>query len=236
MRFFLVVLISILLTLLPLFARVTSASDKSADADRLRNRGVVLREILSVPDEISEDLLGQADCPVVYPSVFKARFFGGGIDEQGARRCRQGGDFKGSWCAPARMAVDGGSFGFQIARESRDLVLLAVNETGARGTLSSKVKLGADGAAARGPVGRASPPGAGGTLGAEHLSYSGARGLFAGVSLEGSSTRPDNRDNRRVYGRKIPARDVVLSGTVPAPRGAEELISILETRTQKRRA
>ena len=236
MRFFLVVLISILLTLLPLFARVTSASDKSEDADRLRNRGVVLREILSVPDEISEDLLGQADCPVVYPSVFKARFFGGGIDERGARRCRQGGDFKGSWCAPARMALDGGSFGFQIARESWDHVLLVVNETGARGTLSSKVKLGADGAAARGPVGRASPPGAGGTLGAEHLSYSGARGLFAGVSLEGSTVRPDNDANEKIYGRKLPAKEIVLSGTTHVPPSAEQLISILNAKTPKHKS
>ena len=134
------------------------------------------------------------------------------------------------------MALEGGSFGFQIGGEATDFVLLVMNEGGARGILSSKVKLGADASVAAGPVGRDSSADTDVTLRAEILSYSRARGLFAGVSLEGSTIRPDNGDNRRVYGRNIPAKEIVLSGNVVAPRAAEQMISTLDARTPKHRA
>lgn len=123
-----------------------------------------------------------------------------------------------------------------VGGEATDFVLLVMNEGGARGILNSKVKLGADASVAAGPVGRDSSAESDATLRAEILSYSRARGVFAGVSLEGSTIRPDNGDNRHVYGRKIPARDIVLSGTVAVPPAAAELISTLAARTPKHRA
>jgi lipid-binding SYLF domain-containing protein len=236
MRKLLACLSSVLVVVLPLLPEVASAADKTKDEDRLRNCGSVLKEILDVPDDIPQDLLDKADCVVVFPSVLKAAFIVGGSYGRGVMSCRQGDDFKGPWGAPTMMALEGGSFGFQIGGEATDFVLLVMNEGGARGILNSKVKLGADASVAAGPVGRDSSAESDATLRAEILSYSRARGVFAGVSLEGSTIRPDNGDNRHVYGRKIPARDIVLSGTVAVPPAAAELISTLAARTPKHRA
>jgi lipid-binding SYLF domain-containing protein len=236
MRKFLVSLMSVLVTFLPVLTGVASAADKTKDEDRLKNSGAVLKEILDVPDDIPQDLLDKADCVVVFPSVLKAAFIVGGSYGRGVMSCRQGDDFKGPWGAPTMMALEGGSFGFQIGGEATDFVLLVMNEGGARGILASKVKLGADASVAAGPVGRDSSAESDVTLRAEILSYSRARGLFAGVSLEGSTIRPDNGDNRRVYGKKISAREIVLSGTVAVPPAAGELVSTLDTKTPKHRA
>jgi len=225
----------ILLGVLPLLAEVASASDQSKDDDRLRNCGTVLNEILSVPDNIPQDLLDKADCVVVFPSVLKAAFIVGGSYGRGAMSCRKGEDFRGPWGAPTMMALEGGSFGLQIGGQATDFVLLVMNERGARGILASKVKLGGDASVAAGPVGRDASADTDATLRSEILSYSRARGLFAGVSLEGSTIRPDNGDNRRVYGKKIPARDIVLSGTVAVPPAAQQLVSTLDDRTPKHR-
>ena len=235
MRKSLTYLSSILFAVAPLFAEVASASGQSKDDDRLRNSGAVLKEILDVPDNIPQSLLDKADCVVVFPSVLKAAFIVGGSYGRGAMSCRQGDDFKGTWGAPTMMALEGGSFGFQIGGEATDFVLLVMNERGARGILASKVKLGGDASVAAGPVGRDASANTDATLRAEILSYSRARGLFAGVSLEGSTIRPDNGDNRRVYGRKIPAREIVLSGTVAVPPAAEQMTSTLDARTPKHR-
>src|SRR5258707_13943221 len=199
---------SILFAVAPFFAEVASASGQTKDDDRLRNSGMVLKEILDVPDNIPQGLLDKADCVVVFPSVLKAAFIVGGSYGRGAMSCRQGDDFKGPWGAPTMMALEGGSFGFQIGGKATDLVLLVMTECGARGILNSKVKLGADATGAAGPVRRDSSSWSDATLRAQILSYSRARGLFAGVSLEGTTIRPDNGDNRRLYGRKIPARDI----------------------------
>ena len=235
MRKLLPCLSSILLAVLPFFAEVASASDQTKDDDRLRNCGTVLKEILDVPDDIPQDLLDRADCVVVFPSVLKAAFIVGGSYGRGAMSCRKGENFKGPWGAPTMMALEGGSFGFQIGGQATDFVLLVMNESGASGILSSKVKLGADASVAAGPVGRDASADTDVTLRAEILSYSRARGLFAGISLEGSTIRPDNGDNRRVYGRKIPARSIVLSGAVAVPPAAEQLISTLDAKTPKHR-
>src|SRR3977135_1425879 len=200
-----------------LLAQVASASDQTKDDERLRNSGTVLKEILDVPDSIPQDLLDKADCVVVFPSVLKAAFIVGGSYGRGAMSCRKGENFTGPWGAPTMMVPGGGSFGFQIGGEATDFVLLVMNERGASGILASKVKLGADASVAAGPVGRDASADTDATLRAQILSYSRARGLFAGVSLEGSTIRPDNGDNRRVYRKKIPARDIVLSGTVAVP-------------------
>jgi SH3 domain-containing YSC84-like protein 1 len=235
MRKFLTCLSCILFVLAPLFAEVASAADETKYDDRLRNCGTVLKEILDVPDDIPQDLLGKADCVVVFPSVLKAAFIVGGSYGRGAMSCRKGEDFRGPWGAPTMMALEGGSFGFQIGGQATDFVLLVMNESGARGILASKVKLGGDVSVAAGPVGRDASADTDATLRSEILSYSRARGLFAGVSLEGSTIRPDNGDNTRVYGRKIPARDIVLSGEVPVPPAAQQLISTLDAKTPKRR-
>jgi len=236
MRKLLVLLSCILIVVVPFLAEVASASDQTKDDDRLRNCGTVLNEILGVPDDIPQDLLDKADCVVVFPSVLKAAFILGGSYGRGAMSCRKGENFRGSWGAPTMMALEGGSFGFQIGGEATDFVLLVMNEGGARGILASKVKLGGDASVAAGPVGRDSSAESDVTLRAEILSYSRARGLFAGVSLEGSTIRPDNGDNTRVYGRKLSARDIVLSGKIAPPTAAQQLISTLNTRTPRHRS
>src|SRR5713226_6845238 len=228
MRKLLPCLSSILLAVLPLLAELASASDQTKDDDRLRNCGTVLKEIIDVPDNIPQDLLDKADCVVVFPSVLKAAFIVGGSYGRGAMSCRKGEEFRGPWGAPTMMALEGASFGFQIGGEATDFVLLVMNEGGARGILSSKVKLGADASVAAGPVGRDSSAETDATLRADILSYSRARGVFVGVSLEGSTIRPDNGDNRRVYGREISARRIVLSGTVAVPPAAEQMTSPLD--------
>ena len=236
MRKLLSYLSSILLAAVPLFAGVASASAQTKVDDRLKDSGRVLKEILDVPDSIPQELLDKADCVVVFPSVLKAAFIVGGSYGRGAMSCRQGQDFRGPWGAPSMMALEGGSFGFQIGGQATDFVLLVMNESGARGILASKVKLGADASIAAGPVGRDASADTDATLRAQILSYSRARGLFAGVSLEGSTIRPDNGDNRRVYGEKVSARDIVLSKAVAVPPAAEPLISTLDAKTPKHRS
>ena len=226
---------TILFVVLPPFSGLASASDQAKDDDRLKNCGTVLKEILDVPENIPQDLLDRADCVVVFPSVLKAAFIVGASYGRGAMSCRRGEDFRGPWGAPTMMALEGGSFGLQLGGEATDFVLLVMNERGASGILASKVKLGGDASVAAGPVGRDASAETDATLRAEILTYSRARGLFAGVSLEGSTIRPDNGDNRRVYGKEIPARRIVLSGTVPPPPAAKQLISTLDVKTPKHR-
>src|SRR5271154_1008089 len=170
----------------------TPADDKEKDEDRLKNAGAVLSEILNVPDDIPQDLLDKADCVVVFPSVLKAAFVVGASYGRGAMTCRRGQNFNGPWGAPSMMALEGGSVGFQIGGQATDFVLLVMNDRGANGILSSKVKLGGDASVAAGPVGRDASAETDVSLRAEILSYSRARGIFAGVSLEGSTIRPDN--------------------------------------------
>ena len=226
---------STVLVAVTLLAQVASASDHTKDDERLRNSGTVLKEILDVADNIPHDLLDKADCVVVFPSVLKAAFIVGGSYGRGAMACRKGDHFRGPWGAPTMMALEGGSFGLQIGGQATDFVLLVMDESGARGILASKVKLGGEASVAAGPVGRNASAETDATLRSEILSYSRARGLFAGVSLEGSTIRPDNGDNRRIYGRKIPARDIVLSGTVAVPPAARQMISTLDSKTPRHR-
>ncbi len=229
-------LMSILFVALAVFSVPAWAVDHEKDEDRLKNSGTVLKEILDVPDNIPQDLLDKADCVVVFPSVLKAAFIVGGSYGRGAMSCRRGQDFRGSWGAPTMMALEGGSFGFQIGGEATDFVLLVMNERGASGILTSKVKLGADASAAAGPVGRTASAETDATLRADILSYSRARGAFVGVALEGSTIRPDNGANKQIYGREVPARQIVLSGHVAAPVSAESLISTLDSKTPRHKS
>jgi SH3 domain-containing YSC84-like protein 1 len=211
------------------------ADDKSNDEDRIENAGKVLQEIMDIPDDIPQSLIDKADCVIVYPSVLKAAFIVGASYGRGVMTCRKGPNFRGRWGAPTMMALEGASVGFQIGGQATDFVILVMNERGASSILSSKVKLGGDASVAAGPVGRNAAADTDVTLRAEMLTYSRARGLFAGVSLAGSTVRPDNDANERSYGKKIPSKDIVLKGAVPPPASAKLMLETLEKHSPKHR-
>jgi SH3 domain-containing YSC84-like protein 1 len=210
-----------------------SAAEDKKEADRLDNCGTVLKEILDIPDDIPQDLLDKAECVIIYPSVLKAAFVIGGSYGRGAMTCRTGEHYSGPWSAPTMMALEGGSIGFQIGGQATDFVLLVMNARGARSILSSKVKLGADASVAAGPKGRTANASTDVTLRAEVLSYSRARGLFAGISLEGSTVRPDNDANERVYNKKLEAESIVLKGAVAVPPPAQKMVATLNRKSPK---
>jgi lipid-binding SYLF domain-containing protein len=209
------------------------AADNEKETDRLENSGTVMEEIMNIPDNIPQDLLDKAECVIVFPSVLKAAFIVGGSYGRGAMVCRTGEHFTGPWGAPCLMALEGGSVGFQLGGEATDFVLLVMNTRGAKAILNSKVKLGGDVAAAAGPKGRDAAASTDATLRAEILSYSRARGLFAGVSLEGSSLRPDNEANEKLYGRKLTGSDIVRKGAVAVPPSGQKLVALLDKKSPK---
>jgi SH3 domain-containing YSC84-like protein 1 len=215
-------------------ASTARADDKAKDEGRLENAGTVMKEILDIPDDIPQSLLDKAACVIVMPSVLKAAFVVGGSYGRGAMTCRSGDNFDGPWGAPTMMRLEGASFGFQLGGQATDFVLLVMNERGAGSILSSKVKLGADASAAAGPKGREAEADTDVTLRAEVLTYSRSRGLFAGISLEGSTLRPDNDSNENLYGKKIPAKDIALHGAVPIPDAAKALIATLNQHSPHR--
>ncbi len=227
--------LAVLLAGLPALLNPASAqaASKDKDEDRLRTSGTVMKEILGVPDDIPQDLIDKADCVIVIPSVMKGAFGIGASYGRGAMTCRSGDTFQGPWGAPTMMALEGVSFGFQLGGQATDFVLLVMNPRGASSILSSKVKLGADAAAAAGPKGRNAQADTDVTMRAEVLTYSRSRGLFAGISLDGSTLRPDNDANERIYGRKIPAKNIVLHGAVPVPAAAKVLIETLNRHSPK---
>jgi lipid-binding SYLF domain-containing protein len=229
-------LMNTLLVVLTIYPSSAFAADQEQDDKRLENTSTVLKEILDVPDDIPQDLLDKADCVLVFPSVLKAAFIVGGSYGRGAMSCRKGQTFRGRWGAPTMMALEGGSLGFQIGGEATDFVLLVMNERGASGILASKVKLGADASVAAGPVGRTASAETDATLRADILSYSRARGAFAGIALEGSTVRPDNGANKKIYGKQISAREIVVGNRVRVPAVANRMISTLDARTPRHRS
>jgi SH3 domain-containing YSC84-like protein 1 len=218
---------------LPVLIAPSLARAADKETDRLQNAGEVIKEIMDIPDDIPQSLIDKADCVIVIPSVLKAAFIVGGSYGRGAMSCRSGDDFQGPWGAPTMMALEGGSFGFQLGGQATDFVLLVMNQRGASSILSSKVKLGADAAAAAGPKGRDAQADTDVTLRAEVLTYSRSRGLFAGISLEGSTLRPDNDGNEKVYGKKLEATEIVLHNAVPVPPSAKLLIDTLTRHSPK---
>jgi len=215
-----------------LFVAVTlSAGTK--EENRLTQSGVVMQEILDVPDNIPQELLQKTECVIVLPSVKKAAFIFGGSYGRGAMVCRTGKDFNGPWGAPAMYALEGGSFGAQIGGQATDLVLLVMNRKGADSILDSKVKLGAGVSVAAGPKGRDAQAATDAYMGAEILAYSRSRGLFAGISLQGSTLRPDNDASGRIYGRKITAREIVLGNQVATTAAGRHLVSVLQKGAQR---
>ena len=210
------------------------AQDK--EQDRVENAGKVMKEILNAPDSIPQSVLDKADCVVILPSVLKFAIGIGGSYGRGVMTCRSGQNFKGAWGAPSMIALEGGSFGLQLGGQATDFVLLVMNPRGAEGILTSKVKLGADAAAAAGPKGRDAAAATDVTMRAEILSYSRSRGLFAGVSLEGSTLRPDNDANKKLYGKEFRAKDIVLHGRVKAPASAKQLIATLNKKSPRNKS
>jgi lipid-binding SYLF domain-containing protein len=221
----------VLLTLISLLALPLFAQKK--ENDRIENAGKVMTEILNVPDNVPPDLLKKADCIIVLPSVLKLAIGFGGSYGRGIMTCRGGVDFAGDWGAPTMMALEGGSFGLQLGGQATDFVLLVMNARGADAILSSKVKLGVDAAASAGPKGRDLSAATDITLRAEVLSYSRSRGAFAGISLEGSTLRPDNDANKSLYGKDLDPREIVFHGAVPAPVSAKALLATLNEKASR---
>jgi len=206
---------------------------QSKEQDRVENAGKVIEEIMNIPDDIPQSVIDKADCVVVLPSVVKFAIGFGGSYGRGVMTCRSGKTFQGPWGAPTMMALEGGSFGLQLGGQATDFVLLLMSPRSAENILTSKVKLGGDASAAAGPVGRNASAETDVTLRAEILSYSRARGLFAGVSLAGSTLRPDNDANMKLYGKEVSAKDIVFNRAVTAPPSAKLLLSTLDKKSPK---
>ena len=212
-------------------AATTFAANNEREEDRVKDAGTVLKEILNIPDDIPHDLLNKAECVIILPSVLKGAFGIGGSYGRGVMVCRSGEHYKGRWGAPALYALEGVSIGFQLGGQSTDFVLLAMNQKGAQSLLYSKVKLGADASAAAGPKGRTAEGATDIVMNAEILSYSRNKGLFAGISLEGSTLRSDGSANEKLYGKKLSAKEIIREGRVGTPPCARELVSLLNTKS-----
>lgn len=200
--------------------------------NRLNAAADVVRDMMAAPDKgIPKDLLDKAACVVVVPSVKKAAFIIGAKYGRGFIVCRNK-NGRG-WSAPGGVRIEGGSFGLQIGGSATDVVMLLMNEGAIDKLLSSKFTIGADASAAAGPVGRTASAQTDAQLHAQLLTYSRAQGLFAGVSLDGATLRPDDDANKDMYGRKMSNSDVVL-GTVKAPSAAARLIGELNKHSSRR--
>jgi lipid-binding SYLF domain-containing protein len=194
----------------------------------------VLKEIIGTPGKgIPQNLLDKSECVVVYPSVKKAAFVVGASYGRGVITCRTGADLRGPWSAPAMFALEGGSFGLQIGGEATDFVLLVMNEAGAKSVMSSKVKLGGDASIAAGPVGRTTSAETDVVMKAEILSWSRSRGVFAGLSLAGSTMRSDDGANKDLYGKELTAKEIVFERKVPPPPAAKQLLALLQKTSPK---
>jgi len=207
-------------------ASVVYAATK--EQKRLKNCGAVMQEILDIPDSLPEQVLQKAECVIVFPHELKVAFGMGKEYGRGAMICRTGKKFNGPWGAPAMFALEGDSIGMQIGGEAIDLILLVMNQRGAESILSSKIKLGGGVSAAAGPKGRDASANTDAWMQAEILSYSRSKGLFAGISLEGSTIRQDHKANERIYGRKITAREILLAHNVRIPASGRHLVRVLQ--------
>ena len=207
---------------LPVFAQ-------KKEQERVEEAGTVMKEILGIPDGIPKSILAKAECVVVFPSVKKFAIGIGGSYGRGVITCRRGADHNGPWSAPAMMALEGANIGVQLGGQATDFVLLVMNDRGADTVLTSKVKLGADASAAAGPKGRDAAAATDVVMRAEILSYSRSRGLFAGISLEGSTLRSDGGANKNLYGRELDAKQIVKEGRVGAPAAARTLLATLQS-------
>jgi lipid-binding SYLF domain-containing protein len=215
---------------------IPALADNEKEKERVKESGEVLKEIMNIPDDIPQDLIDKAECIIVLPSVKKGAFGIGGSYGRGVMICRGGEHYTGPWGAPALYALEGVNIGFQLGGEATDFVLLVMNNKGARSLLSSKVKLGGNASAAAGPKGRTAEGSTDVVMNAEILSYSRTKGLFAGISLEGSTIRSDGSANEKLYGRKLSAKDIIRGGKVGIPASAQELVALLNKKSPKNRS
>jgi SH3 domain-containing YSC84-like protein 1 len=227
---------AIMLIALCLSACAVFATTDEREQERVRDAGQVMKEILNIPDDIPQDLLDKAECLVILPSVKKGAFGVGASYGRGVMICRSGPHYTGPWGPPALYALEGVSIGFQLGGQATDFVLLVMNPAGARSLLSSKVKLGADASAAAGPKGRTAEGATDVVMTAEILSYSRNKGLFAGVSLEGSTLRSDGNANEKLYGRRLTAKEIIAQHKVGIPQCAGELVSLLDKKSPKNKS
>jgi len=227
---------TLLALLLVCVLTIPALADNEKEKDRVKESGEVLKEILNIPDDIPQDLIDKAECIIILPSVKKGAFGIGGSYGRGVMICRGGEHYTGPWGAPALYALEGVNIGFQLGGEATDFVLLVMNPKGARSLLSSKVKLGGDASAAAGPKGRTAEGSTDVVMNAEILSYSRTKGLFAGISLEGSTLRSDGSANEKLYGRKLSAKDIIRGGKVGTPASAQELVALLNKKSPKNRS
>ena len=228
-----VTLLGVLAGVFALLVPTPLMGDARTEHDRLQNASKVMKEVLNIPDDIPSDLLSKARCVVVMPSVLKAAFIFGGTYGRGAMVCRTGKNYTGPWGAPAMYALEGGNFGLQAGGEATDYVFLVINDRGADSLLHSKVKLGADVSVAAGPKGRTASAGTDAFMRSEILTYSRARGVFAGVAVEGTTLRPDNGGNRDLYGRKIQAEKIIRESSVHEPQAGRSLTATLQKASPK---
>lgn len=220
----------LLCSLIPAFAM---AGDDDKEQERVKSSGEVLKELLNADKGVPLNLLNKSACVVVLPSVKKAGFVVGGEYGRGVMSCRSGANFEGSWSAPIMMQSSGGSLGLQAGGEETDFVILVMNDKGAQAVLHGRAKLGADASVAAGPVGRDAEAATDATMNAEMLSYSRARGIFGGVSLEGTSLGPDSDANKKLYGQKV-SGDEIFAGNVKAPASADLLLSTLAEKSPRK--
>jgi lipid-binding SYLF domain-containing protein len=208
-------------------ARAADTDDIAKINDRVKESGFVIQALTNSSSGIPLDILRKAECVIILPSVKKAAFIVGASYGRGVMTCRGGEAFNGKWGAPSMMQSMGGSFGFQAGGQATDYVVLVMNDKGARALLNGKVKLGADASVAAGPVGRTAEASTNAVMSAEMLSYSRAQGVFAGVSLSGSSLGPDDDANTVLYGKKISATDIITKHEVVAPASAKVMLATL---------
>ncbi len=214
--------------LVVLTATLAWSQDRKDELARVEEAGTVLNEIMAAPDNgIPAEILERAKCVAVVPSLLKGGFVVGGAYGKGVATCRNDqGETRGEWSAPAFFRIEGGSFGLQAGGQAVDLVMLIMNERGMRALLKSKFKLGADASVAAGPVGRHVEGMTDWKLRAQVLTYSRARGLFAGVTLNGAVIHQDRNDTRDFYGRMVRFK-TILSGAVPPPEGSEPFLGVV---------
>ncbi len=214
--------------------RARAADDDAAkEQERVEESGNVIKELLNGPNGVPINLLNKSECVIVLPSVKKAGFIVGGSYGRGVMTCRGGANFNGSWSAPTMMKSTGGSFGLQAGGQATDFVILVLNDKGARALIKGKLKLGADASVAAGPVGRDAEAATNGAMSAEMLSYSRAQGVFAGVSLTGSTLEPDGGANENIYGEKLSAQQIIQGKAVKSPASAKLLLATLQAKSPR---
>jgi lipid-binding SYLF domain-containing protein len=212
---------------------IAIAADNEKEQERVKASGDALKELLNAASSIPDSVLNKAECVIVIPSIKKAAFIVGAEYGRGVMTCRGGANFDGRWSAPAMMQSTGGSFGLQAGGQASDFVILVMNDKGARAVMNGKAKLGGDASIAAGPVGREAEASTNAAMSAEMLSYSKAQGVFAGVSLSGTTLGPDDGANEKLYGKKVTATEIISGSAGPAPASAHELLAVLTQKSPK---